>query len=45
MYPQPLKSSVLPLVVELEEAGHVYEVQRPVYYTSKVLFGYKTHYN
>jgi hypothetical protein len=33
------------LVVELEEPGHVYEVQRPVYYTSKVLFGYKTHYN
>jgi hypothetical protein len=33
------------LVVEWEEPGHVYKVQRPVYYISKVLFNYETRYN
>jgi hypothetical protein len=33
------------LVVEQEEPGHVYKVQRPVYYISKVLYDYETLYN
>jgi hypothetical protein len=33
------------LVVEWEEIGHVYKVQRSVYYISKVLFNYETRYN
>jgi hypothetical protein len=33
------------LVVEREELGHVYKVQRPVYYINKVLSDCKTHYN
>jgi hypothetical protein len=33
------------LVVEWEESGHVYKVQRLVYYISKVLFNCETHYN
>jgi hypothetical protein len=33
------------LVVEREEPGHVYKVQRPVYYISKVLSDYETRYN
>jgi hypothetical protein len=33
------------LVVEREEPGHVYKVQRPVYYISKVLPDCKTRYN
>jgi hypothetical protein len=33
------------LVVEREEPGHVYKVQRSVYYISKVLSDYETHYN
>jgi hypothetical protein len=33
------------LVVEQEEPGHVYKVQRPVYYISKVLYDYETRYN
>jgi hypothetical protein len=33
------------LVVEREEPGHVYKVQRPVYYISKVLFDCETRYN
>jgi hypothetical protein len=33
------------LVVEREELGHMYKVQRPVYYISKVLFDCETHYN
>jgi hypothetical protein len=32
------------LVVEWEEPGHVYKVQWPVYYISKVLFDYETRY-
>jgi hypothetical protein len=32
-------------VVEREEPGHIYKVQRPVYYLSKVLFDCKTYYN
>jgi hypothetical protein len=31
--------------VEWEELGHVYKVQRPVYYISKVLSNYETRYN
>jgi hypothetical protein len=33
------------LVVEREEPGHVYKVQQPVYYISKVLSDCKTCYN
>jgi hypothetical protein len=33
------------MVVEWEEPGHVYKVQRPVYYVSKVLSDYETRYN
>jgi hypothetical protein len=33
------------LVVEQEEPGNVYKVQRPVYYISKVLSDYETCYN
>jgi hypothetical protein len=33
------------MVVEREEPGHVYKVQRPVYYVSKVLSDYETRYN
>jgi hypothetical protein len=33
------------LVVEREEPGHIYKVQRPVYYISKVISDCKTHYN
>jgi hypothetical protein len=33
------------LVVEREEPGHVYKVQRPAYYISKVLSDCETHYN
>jgi hypothetical protein len=33
------------LVVEREEPGHVYKVQRSVYYISKVLSDYETCYN
>jgi hypothetical protein len=33
------------LVVEREEPGHVYKVQRPVYYISKVLSNCETRYN
>jgi hypothetical protein len=32
------------LVVEREEPGHMYKVQRLVYYISKVLSDYETHY-
>jgi ribonuclease HI len=32
-------------VVEWEEPGHVYKVQRPAYYISKVLSDCETHYN
>jgi hypothetical protein len=35
----------MPLVVEREELGHVYKVQRPVYYIYKVLSKCETHYN
>jgi hypothetical protein len=31
--------------VEREEPGHIYKVQRPVYYISKVLSDYETRYN
>jgi dsDNA-binding SOS-regulon protein len=33
------------LMVEWEEPGHVYKVQRPVYHTSKVHSDCETHYN
>jgi hypothetical protein len=33
------------LVVEREELEHVYKVQRPVYYISKVLFDCEARYN
>jgi hypothetical protein len=33
------------LAVEPEEPGHVYKIQRPVYYISKVLSICETHYN
>jgi hypothetical protein len=33
------------LVVEWEELRHIYKVQRPVYYISKVLSNCETHYN
>jgi hypothetical protein len=33
------------LVVEWEEPGYVYKVQRLVYYITKVLSDYETHYN
>jgi hypothetical protein len=33
------------LVVEREEPRHIYKPQRPVYYISKVLSNYETHYN
>jgi hypothetical protein len=33
------------LVAEREEPRHVYKVQRPVYYISKVLFDCETRYN
>jgi hypothetical protein len=33
------------LVVEREEPGHVYKVQRPIYYISNVLSDCETHYN
>jgi hypothetical protein len=33
------------LVVERDELGHVYEVQRPVYYNKKVLSNCETRYN
>jgi hypothetical protein len=32
------------IVIEREEVRHVYKVQRPVYFISKVLNEYKTHY-
>ena len=32
------------IVVEREEAGHAYKVQRPVYFNSEVLNEPKTHY-
>jgi hypothetical protein len=40
---QPPKSSTLPL--EWEEPGHVYKVQRLVYYMNKFLFNCETCYN
>jgi hypothetical protein len=33
------------LVVQWEEPGHVYKVQRSVYYINRVLFDYETCYN
>jgi hypothetical protein len=33
------------LVVEREELGHIYKVQRTIYYIIKVLSDYETHYN
>jgi ribonuclease HI len=33
------------LVLEREELGHIYKVQRPVYYINKVLSDWETHYN
>jgi hypothetical protein len=33
------------LVEEWEEPGHIYKVQRPVYYIRKVLSDYETCYN
>jgi hypothetical protein len=33
------------LVVEREEPGHIYKVQRSVYYIGKVLYDCETHYN
>jgi hypothetical protein len=33
------------IVVEWEEPGHVYKVQQPVYYISKVLSDCETRYN
>ena len=33
------------IVVEHEEAGHAYKVQRPVYFISEVLNEPKTHYS
>jgi hypothetical protein len=33
------------LVVEWEEPGHVYKIQRPFYYISKVLSNCETCYN
>jgi hypothetical protein len=33
------------LVVKREEPEHIYKVQRPVYYISKVLSDYETRYN
>jgi hypothetical protein len=33
------------LVVEREEPGYIYRVQRPVYFISKVLSGCETRYN
>jgi hypothetical protein len=33
------------LVVEREEPGHIYKVQRPIYYISNVLSDCETHYN
>ena len=32
------------IVIECEEAGHAYKVQRPVYFISEVLNESKTHY-
>jgi hypothetical protein len=32
------------IVVEREEVGHVYKIQRPIYFISKVLNESKTHY-
>jgi hypothetical protein len=32
------------IVIEREEVGHVYKVQRPVYFISEVLNESKTHY-
>ena len=32
------------IVIEREEAGHTYKVQRPVYFISEVLNESKTHY-
>jgi hypothetical protein len=32
------------IIVEREEVGHVYKVQRPVYFISEVLNQSKTHY-
>jgi hypothetical protein len=32
------------IVAEREEVGHVYKVQRPVYFISEVLNEFKTHY-
>ena len=32
------------IIVEREEAGHAYKVQRPVYFISEVLNESKTHY-
>jgi hypothetical protein len=32
-------------VVEREEPGHVYKIQRPVYYISRVLSDCETHNN
>jgi hypothetical protein len=31
--------------MEREELGHVYKVQQPIYYISKVLFDCETRYN
>jgi hypothetical protein len=33
------------LVVEREEPGHIYKLQRSVYYIGKVLYDCETHYN
>jgi hypothetical protein len=33
------------LVVEREEPGHIYKVQRMIYYIIKVLSDYEIHYN
>jgi hypothetical protein len=33
------------LIVEREEPGHIYKVQRLVYYISKILSDCETHYN
>jgi hypothetical protein len=32
------------MIIEREEVGHVYKVQRPVYFISEVLNESKTHY-
>jgi hypothetical protein len=40
--PQVVRAALL---VEWEDSGHVYMVQRPVYYISKVISDYETRYN